>query len=615
MVKTTKPEKPVGHFVNLLNREESEYIISILQAILDDAVNQLNYRRADAYADMRTVRKRMAHEGIQFATQTLPRFINEFFLLIEGGSPSFEGFRKLPSSQLPVFLYGLTSMVMESVEQDVKALDFIYSFCVAFKKLKGPYPAAVLSDTLDKFISTDDELGKIDIVSKLPGRAVRRARHLINRLFRKIDLGDMSPKPGSGATNTPLNYDKRFRPHVVYGQLADKFHYPLWFYTNAMDFSANVEKYFDLARSEYPKSRLKFIHKYVGKPRGICIEENETQWCQQALKGKLYKHIESHPMTKGKINFVDQNINQQLALKSSLDRAMSTIDMSEASNRIARVLVFSLYRDTSLLEWLDAVSTRIIQFPKEVRSGELLVNMFAPMGSAVCFPIMATVLWALITALIQIAMPGDTRKLSKRVYVYGDDIIIPTEAADTIFRYLPAFGMKVNKEKSFKTSHFRESCGMHAYKGYDVTPVYNNHTLTTNSERDSTCLLSCLAKESLYHKKGFSETAAVVRRRMIEIYGPIPFGGGESRALCFKRDHHYAREASYSYSARRYNTDLQCYEYRCRCVTPRLEQATTLESRQALLRWFLTRAEESDSFRGFDELKLVHRWLTYPCIA
>lgn len=503
-------------------------------------------------------------------------------------------------------------MVVESVEQDYKALDFLYSFCVAFKKLKGPYPESVLSNTLDKFISTDNELANLDITTKLRGRTVRRARHFINRLFEKIDVGRMLPKPGSGATNTPLKYSMRFQPHVVYGQLADKFPYPLWFYTDAMGFKADVGTYFALARAEYPKSRLKFIHKYVGKPRGICIEENETQWCQQALKGLLYKHIESHPMTRGYINFADQEINQRLAIESSASRSMSTIDMSEASDRISRNLVFALFRDTPILEYLDACSTRIIQFPEEVRGGELLVNKFAPMGSAVCFPIMAVVHWAITKALIQLAMPGNTRKLSKRVYVYGDDIIIPSNATETIFRYLPMFGMKLNKEKSFVSSYFRESCGVHAYKGHDITPVYNNYTLTNKKKRDSTCLLSTIAKEHLYHKKGFDATAAIIRLHTRKLYGPIPFGGPESKLLCFKRQTVTNRCISnYGYPPVKYDADLQTYAMKVRCVVPRYaENVHKLGQRQALLRWFTTHSEESDTFRDFDELKVVSRWLT-----
>lgn len=613
MFYNTKPEKPVGHFVNVHQSDEAVYILSILTALLDDACNQLTYGRADRDRDVATLSKRVANEGISFVTKTLPNFINQLFTLMEGGEPSFEGFKKRPSSQLPVFLGGLTSMVIESVERDSEALDFLYSFCVAFKKLRGDYPESVLSDTLDKFIETDASLSHINLRGKLVKRIVEEARRDITMLFKHIDVDGMLPKPGSGATNTPVEYHKRFQPHVVYEQLAGMFPYPLWFYSNAWGFKNSVGKYFDLARSEYPTSRLKFIHKYVGKPRGICIEENETQYCQQAVKGLMYDYIERHHLTRGKVNFTDQEVNKNLALVSSLSREMSTIDMSEASDRISRELVFTLFRDTALLDYLDAVSTRVITFPSDTRDGELLVQKFAPMGSAVCFPVMAIVHWALIRAIIRLAAPGDTRKLSQQVYVYGDDIIVPSNMAKYVFEYLPVFGMKLNKEKSFVSSYFRESCGMHAYKGHDVTPVYNNYTLTIEAERDSTCLLSCLAKEALYFEKGFSATAAIVRSHISKLYGPIPYGGPRARSLCFKREHPDRYPKILTGSKPRYNTDLQRMEWYVRCVSQIMAKTpNVLNQDAALLRWFTTRAEESDSFRGFDDIYVCHRWLSEP---
>ena len=617
MENSTKPEKPVGHNAKQQSSDDTSFALAILEAIIADAVQQLTYRRVDAEADLRTIKNRAKSEGLPFITQTLPRFISDFFLLLEGGKPSFEGFKKRPSSQLPVLLYGLTSMVVESVEQDYKALDFLYSLCHSFKKLKGDYPESVLSDCLDKFIATDRELMSLKYNSiKLSKRIVARARHFVSRLFQHADIGDLTPKPGSGATNTPLGYELRFRPHVHYAQLEDSFPYKLWFYSNAWGFKSSIGKYFALARAEYPKSRLKFIHKYVGKPRGICIEENETQWIQQALKGFLYPYIENHYLTRGHINFVDQSVNREFALSSSRHRRYCTIDMSEASDRISRELVFQIFRDTCLLESLNAASTRIIQYPKEVASGEMLVQKFAPMGSAVCFPIMAIVHYSLIKAVIELAMPGNTRKLSKQIYVYGDDIIAPSECADAIFTHLPHFGMKLNKEKSFLNSYFRESCGVHAYKGHDITPVYNNYTLTSSHVlKDSTRLLSLIAKEALYTQKGFEQTAAILRRHIINTYGPIPFGEPSSRLLCFKRDNAPSLTGQLVDYPRRWNVDLQHFEYRVRVTRTRYDKPVSLTQGDALLRWFTTKTEDSSKYMDFDRLKLVYQWLPKSCLG
>lgn len=612
MINLMRPEKPVRHYVNKIAENDEEYITILLDAILSDACHLLtSYGNADYALDMRTIKNRIQTEGISFATITLPRFFNCVLNAVESGVLSFEGFKINPTSRLPVFLGELVRRVVCDKEDCTIALKVLYALCVSFKKLKGPYKSSVLSNELDKFIDVDESLSAVNFNSKEIRSVSRRARQIITTLFKGIDPGRFRPKPGSGATNTPLKYHKRFEPHVVYEQLSDTFPYPQWFYTNAWGFKSEVQNYFALARAEYPTSRLKFIHKYVGKPRGICIEENETQYMQQGVKTELYDYIENHPMTKGRVNFGSQEINRDLALKSSSDKDLSTIDMSEASNRIARDGVFYLFRDTPLLPFLDACSTRYIVYPKDVREGSKLSHMFAPMGSAVCFPIMAIVHFALIKAIIQLSKKRNARKLSKRVYVYGDDILAPVEFTEDIFTILPKFGMKLNKEKSFFKSSFRESCGIHAYKGVDITPVYNNYTLNvTHESRDSTRLLSTLAKESLYHERGFRNTSGVIRRHIQHVYGQLPEGKSTSSILCFKRDRAFLSVGQKALAEKKqYDDGLQSFRYKMRTVVPRFKEPVALKSTGALLRWHLTTARESNRFMEYDSQKIVNRWV------
>lgn len=369
-------------------------------------------------------------------------------------------------------------------------------------------------------------------------------------------------------------------------------------------------EFLKLQVEEFPTSRLKYVHKYVGKPRGICIEENETQYLQQGIKHAMYRCIENHPMTRGFVNFSSQNINRELALKSSHDKSFCTIDMSAASDMIGRDLVFQLFRDTKLLPFLDAVSTRVVTFPKEVRQGSMMTHKFAPMGSAVCFPVMAIVHYALCRAIIELKSTGNARNESHKVYVYGDDILLPSEFTEDIFKLLPKFGMRLNKEKSFFRSNFRESCGLHAYGGCVITPVYNNYTLTVKHEHtDSTRLLSCLSKEASYHNIGYNATSEVLRRHIRKVYGQIPYGNPTSGILCFKRvnayNTHWQKAAA---KGKRWNEDLQCFEYKLRVIRPRYEDVK-LESDSALLRWYLTRAEVSSEFMEYDTQKIVYRWV------
>jgi hypothetical protein len=87
------------------------------------------------------------------------------------------------------------------------------------------------------------------------------------------------------------------------------------------------------------------------------------------------------------------------------------------------------------------------------------------MGSALCFPIesvaffIAIVSIRLASAGVRIT-PSTVRKYSERVYVYGDDLIVPADEAPAISSALPLFGFKVNAHKSFWSGNFRESCGM-----------------------------------------------------------------------------------------------------------------------------------------------------------
>jgi len=63
---------------------------------------------------------------------------------------------------------------------------------------------------------------------------------------------------------------------------------------------------------------------------------------------------------------------------------------------------------------------------------------------------------------------ADTSKIS----VYGDDLIYPIEALEDVRAGLEFFGFTVNKEKSFSTGNFRESCGKDYFFGRNVRPFY-----------------------------------------------------------------------------------------------------------------------------------------------
>lgn len=620
MKSSTLPEKPVGHNAKTIPVDDIGFIEAVLHAILKDGYNLCStYKLADYLRDVKTLKSRLAHEGVGFACVTLPKFFERLLLFLESGVSSYPGF-KLRFDDCPAFLSGLIIRIVDHEVDDKEALHVVYMLCHAFKKLKGPYPKNVLRKNIRSFVETDRQIGMIDYTSDPLKPIIDRAKSFINTIFNGYDDDDvvLKPQPGPGATNTPTEHHTRYEPHVMYEQLEEQFPVDEWFFAHPWDVVLRAREYLTLPRVSFPTSRYKFVHKYRTKPRGICIEENETQWCQQALKGYLYELLEAHPMTKGRINFTLQSVNQMLALASSLDMFYATLDMSEASDRVARELVYRLMCESGLWARLDAVSTKVITLPEGlVDERNLYVYKFAPMGSAVCFPIMSLVHFCLIKAIVQLSAIENARELSKHIYVYGDDLVVPRVVVKAIYDYLPLFGMKINEDKSFHRSHFRESCGVHAYKGKDVTPVYNNYTLNqTHGRSDTTRLLSLIAKEHGYHSNGFHATSRIIREYTTQWYGQLPYGRPDSPLLTWKREGCDFKTAQIASSkGRRYDSDLQVRLFKLKCVVPRFKgkRYKQVESSRALLRWQVKppREQDADKFMCSPEDFAV-RWRWVP---
>jgi len=59
--------------------------------------------------------------------------------------------------------------------------------------------------------------------------------------------------------------------------------------------------------------------------------------------------------------------------------------------------------------------------------------------------------------------------------VFGDDIIIHEVLAERLMAVLHGIRAEVNLDKSFVTGPFKESCGVDAYAGWNIRPVYIRH--------------------------------------------------------------------------------------------------------------------------------------------
>lgn len=217
--------------------------------------------------------------------------------------------------------------------------------------------------------------------------------------------------------------------------------------------------------------QYEFVSKYTSVPknaltrRTISMEPAYCNFWQTSVDRTVRSFIRSHNRP-GQVGYYvdlnDQEKNRSLALASSKDRSMVTADLSAASDSITLDLVQYLFEGTPLLRWLLATrstSTQILGIRVRLRK-------FAPMGSRLCFPVQSVIFAAIIflaEAMVKIPLH------ERRGRAYGDDCIVETEAYEVFRELLREFGFKLNTDKSFDTSFFRESCGIFAYNGSDVT--------------------------------------------------------------------------------------------------------------------------------------------------
>jgi hypothetical protein len=85
---------------------------------------------------------------------------------------------------------------------------------------------------------------------------------------------------------------------------------------------------------------------------------------------------------------------------------------------------------------------------------------------------------------------------------------------------LESFGLKINRDKSCVGGFFRESCGMDAFKGIDVTPV-RIRTVPTNHQSPDVYSSWIAYANSMYDRQCYRVYDKIVEW-LVNIYGPIP---------------------------------------------------------------------------------------------
>lgn len=267
----------------------------------------------------------------------------------------------------------------------------------------------------------------------------------------------------------------------------------------------------------YLQSRLVTVAKNSTSRRTITVEPVLLQYVQQALKTTLRDHISKCRIMANSVDLTDQSHNQKLAMEGSRTGLWATIDLSSASDLLSLELVKLIFRNKpTFLDWLIRSRSSSYTDGKNSR----ILKKYAGMGNATTMPVQSVTFAVIAMAAILDAVGrrptfGSVMRASKLVRVYGDDIIVPAQYSQRVVDWLEHFGLRVNKRKSFTDykswwEHqpcFRESCGVDAYGGVDVTPLYLRALPEKTSDRpngrraslstDPSAIASCVATSNL----------------------------------------------------------------------------------------------------------------------
>jgi len=541
--------------------------------------------------DMLTIKSRLTHEGLSFLTITLPSFGKEFEKSLSCAkvtSTAFPGWKRW--RHLPAFLQGFVRLVFSADtgdlldDPDIAAIEGIRQIAYSFKKLSMPCTPERVNRALSNyekvecFLSETMPTGDINLfnkVSSLLWGNVFNEQLNCSELIAKHGPGQTAEHISGNRKYTQRNWHERLEPffpsdlHLMssYTQLDDEFD------------GINCVQFAD--EEHEPPVRVVTVPKTLKGPRIIAIEPVCMQYTQQALSRYIMSRLGTSYLTAGHINFTDQSINKRLAMSASSDGSLATIDLSDASDRVPLSLITTMLKvNSDLLDAILACRSTTAQLP----SGKVLtLRKFASMGSALCFPIQAMYYYTLIVVslLTKHKLPVTLRNIlnvTRNVYVYGDDIIVPVDEVVDVMDTLTCFLCKVNTDKSFWNGKFRESCGTDAYDGYDVTPTYIHHQRPHDMGRVQE-IISLVASSNHFFMKGYWKTARLIRSWIESILGKLPTIGKNSPALGW---HSFLNE----FTVDRMSKKLHRPEIRAYVVKP-VYYNDSLEGWSALLKFFL----------------------------
>jgi len=474
---------------------------------------------------------------MSFLTITLPAFAVDFerSLADERVAPTaFPGFRK--RGGLPLFLGGFleqifdrrSGVLLEAAEPD--AVFAIRQLTRLYSKILLPCSKERERKAFDGYIQIESELEASEREWSQEGISdfSRVSRTLFGRVFAGMDnlcaSGSLVPKHGKGTTAEKLIGNEKFYQREWPKRLEENGFYAVDYLLPNPRYYAHLEQVEFLDPGDERPSRVISVPKTLKTPRIIAAEPVAMQYAQQAIASPLVELLERDRVSKWFVGFTDQVPNQVLAREGSVDGGLATLDLSEASDRVSNLLVrHMLHGFTNLSEMVQACRSLRADVP---HYGVKPLVKFASMGSALTFPIEAMVFCTLAFVGIEKCLnsrltEATLKEFQGRVRIYGDDIVVPVEYAESVSETLEAFGFKVNSRKSFWTGKFRESCGKDYFKGRDVS-IVKVRRVAPASRRDAEEVVSMVSLRNQLYDRGFVTTVGLLDDYLTKILKYFP---------------------------------------------------------------------------------------------
>lgn len=421
---------------------------------------------------------------------------------------------------------------------------------------------------LRNFLTTDEAIDIWDSSDQASPESplLRQARLLIGQIIYKANWAEIVPAHGPGAvfpSRVPV-CKSDFR--TLYARLQELYPYDQYFCgIPSFWWDVIVDGQGRLREEDSIVANLVFVPKDSRGPRTICVHPAEAIWIQQGQRRVLERCITGHYLTSSKINFEDQSVNGRIALESSRTKEFVTLDLKDASDRLSAKLVKFLFGGA--YKWLGATRAEYVTADglddcyadSNGLKGHWRLRKFAPMGNCLTFPVQSLVFWALVRAGIRSHYGVNCND----VYVFGDDILYPSKYHTGALMGLVRAGLVPNMDKTFRLGSFRESCGVDAYGGIDITP-YRMKVRDANSY--SNCVSLCdLAKR--LRLGGYSQCSSYIYSQVRRWMGKLHLSSNPSvqgivEYVCT------TREVLMYESSLRFNRGFQRWETRRALLAP-----------------------------------------------